>query len=166
MTIKTLKIWDVEDPYGRGSSVDKLYAFQDNLAGVYDGDLAHLIGYEGGGGVAWLNVICSSSYGFAYSGIGSWYGDVPNYSWTVDVMAHEAGHNLGAHHSHDCVWGPNRNKAIDCCGARAGYDSCAGGCNADVDFPEGGGTVMSYCHLNHKKDFVEGFHPWTAERML
>lgn len=117
MTISSIKIWDTKDPYGSGNSVSRLYAFVDGLKGVYDGDLAHLMGFGGGGGVAYLNVLCEKTYSLGFSGVDTTFNDVPTYSWTIGVLAHEVGHNLGAPHTHDCVWGPNGNQAVDCCAA-------------------------------------------------
>lgn len=148
MTIKSLKIWDTEDPYIGSSAGARLTNFRNGLSGDYDGDLAHLMGFGGGGGVAYLDVLCNKYYGVGYSGVSSTFNDVPTYSWTVMVLAHEVGHNLGSPHSHDCVWGPDGTQAIDCCAAHwnSAYDSCGGGCNAEPYLPTNGGTVMSYCH--------------------
>jgi len=125
------------------------------------------MGYEGRGGVAWLNVLCNKHYGFGYSGVSKSFNNVPTYSWTVMVLAHEVGHNLGAHHSHACVWGPNGDKAVDCCAphANSGYDECWNGCNADPYLPTNGGTVMSYCHMNAGINLNEGFGEWPGNRI-
>jgi hypothetical protein len=167
MAIKTLKIWDVEDPYTSRNTVGKLYAFRDTLNGEYDGDIAHLMGYEGSGGVAYLDVICEKYYGVGYSGVQKYFHDVPTYSWTVMVLAHEVGHNLGSHHSHACVWGPNGDKAVDCCAPDANwaYNECQGSCNADPYLPTNGGTVMSYCHMNVGINLNNGFGEWPGERI-
>lgn len=149
VTIKTLFIWDTPDIYS-ADAYDKLDEFRARHDGNYDGDLAHLLSYDGGGGIAYVNVICAKTWGgwgVAYSGISRFWEEIPAYSWTVMVIAHEMGHNLGSSHTHDCFWGDDWNEAIDCCGAYAGYDYCSGGCEAEPYFPENGGTIMSYCHL-------------------
>lgn len=147
--------WDTADPYTGPSTSDYLNQFRDNLGGNYNGDLAHLVGTQGSGGIAYVDVICNSTYGVAYSDINLSYADVPNYSWTVEVLTHEIGHNLGSRHTHDCVWNGN-NTAIDGCGPEAGYNnSCGGG-----PLPAAG-TIMSYCHLvsGIGIDFNLGFGP-------
>lgn len=152
VTISELVIWDTPDPYDGPSSGDYLGQFRTANAGNFNGDIAHLVSYGGGGGVAYLNVLCNQNWGFAYSGIGSSYNDVPAYSWTVMVIAHEIGHNIGSPHTHSCNWNGN-NTAIDGCA------SSGGGC-PDGPLPVSG-TIMSYCHLQGGIgiDFVEGFHP-------
>ena len=79
----------------------------------------------------------------AYSGINSSYNNVPTYSWSVMVVSHETGHNMGSSHTHNCSWNGD-NTAIDGCGPTAGYTE--GSC-PNAGLPAGGGTIMSYCHL-------------------
>ena len=105
---------------------------------------------------------CNSFWGVAYSGIGSSYNDVPEYSWTIMVISHEIGHNIGSPHTHACVWNGD-DTMIDGCGPEAGYPqnpSCPVG-----PLPPSGGTVMSYCHLIGSTgiDLGEGFHPQVAD---
>ncbi|MFK7933246.1 MAG: M12 family metallo-peptidase [Saprospiraceae bacterium] len=139
--ISEMLVWDTTDPYAGPSTGDYLDQFRDRLAGNYNGDLAHLVGYGGGGGVAYVDVLCNGYYGVGYSGIRTGYSNVPTYSWTVEVLTHEIGHNLGSPHTHDCSWNGN-NTSIDGCGPAAGYgNSCGGGPIPDK------GTIMSYCHL-------------------
>ena len=151
--VSELYAWNTADPYTGPSTSDYLYQFRDHLNGVYNGDLAHLVGYNGGGGIAYVDVLCNSVYGVAYSAINSTYSNVPTYSWTVMVLTHEIGHNLGSRHTHDCVWNGN-GTAIDGCGYQAGY----GGCNGPIP---NAGTIMSYCHLitGVGIDFNLGFGP-------
>lgn len=158
--IKALLIWSGLDPYTSGSTIGKLYQFRSHLNGVFDGDLAHLMGHSGGGGVAWVDVLCNPNYAYAYSMVYPNYADFPVYSWTIMVLTHEMGHQLGSHHTHKCVWGGG-NDAIDCCGTQAGYDACNGNCNAVPYLPTNGGTIMSYCHLISSVgiNFCEGFGP-------
>jgi hypothetical protein len=155
VVVSEIFVWNSPDPYTGPSSGNFLTQFRNNLGGNFNGDLAHLVGYGGGGGVAYLNVLCNPSFAMAYSGIGSSYNNVPTYSWTVNVVAHEIGHNLGSPHTHACAWNGN-NTAIDDCGPTAGFSE---GCN-NAPTPNGG-TIMSYCHLvgGVGIDFNQGFGP-------
>jgi Metallo-peptidase family M12/Secretion system C-terminal sorting domain/Reprolysin family propeptide len=140
LVLHFLKVWDVNDPYNGPSANNYLTQFRTALNGVFNGDLAHLIGIHNLGGVAYLDVLCYPSYGVGYSSINATYSNVPTYSWTIEVITHEIGHNLGSEHTHACAWNGN-NTAIDGCGPAAGYSE---GCNAAVPTQ---GTIMSYCHL-------------------
>lgn len=105
-------VWNIADPYTGPSTSNYLTQFRDELNGTYNGDLAHLVGYSGGGGIAYVDVLCNGFYGVGYSAINSTYGNVPTYSWTIEVLTHEIGHNLGSSHTHACVWNGN-GTAID-----------------------------------------------------
>lgn len=140
LVVSEILVWDVSDPYTGPNTSNYLTQFRNHLNGNYNGDLAHLVGYAGGGGIAYLDVLCNSFFGVGYSAINASYNNVPTYSWTIMVLTHEIGHNLGSHHTHACVWNGN-NTAIDGCGPAAGYSE---GCNGPLP---ANGTVMSYCHL-------------------
>lgn len=139
-------VWNTTSPYTSTSTSGLLGQFQ-NYRNTINGDLGHLLGYAGGGGVAaGFNGICAANLNSSqcYSGISSSYQNVPTYSWSVEVVTHEQGHLMGSRHTHACVWNGN-NTAIDNCGPTAGYGyegSCSG-----APTPVGGGTIMSYCHL-------------------
>lgn len=152
-TIKNAEINTSFDNYQFLSkdSHDYLYAFGDDVQNnIYGANLAIMVSTTSGnmGGVAWLNGLCAS-----YSGSGSWgpyafcniYGDYPGgttlpvFSWDIDVITHEMGHNLGSPHTHNCGW---PGGAIDGCAP------LEGSCSMPVpQYPSGGGTIMSYCHL-------------------
>jgi hypothetical protein len=102
------------------------------------------------------SVLCRKSRGHAYSGVGRSFQEIPTYSWSVNVVTHEIGHNLGSRHTHDCVWNGNAT-AIDRCGIQAGYGSSSS-CNSSAPIPPAG-TVMSYCHLvgSSRVDLALGF---------
>ncbi|MDJ0837916.1 MAG: M12 family metallo-peptidase [Acidobacteriota bacterium] len=135
-TVKNTFVWTSPDSYSTSSSVTALNQFRGTS---HSADLAHLLarGASGLGGVAWINGLCSS-YGYAYSNINSTYANYPTYSWTVMVVAHEMGHNLGSPHTHSCSWSGG---ALDNC-----YPT-EGSCSSGPPPPAGGGTIMSYCHL-------------------
>lgn len=155
--VNEILVWDTTDPYTGPNTSNYLDQFRNHLGGVYNGDLAHLVGYQGGGGIAYVDVLCNGTYGVGYSDINSSFSIVPTYSWTIEVLTHEIGHNLGSRHTHNCVWNGN-NTAIDRCGPAAGYD--AQPCNQDAPIPDKG-TIMSYCHLVSGVgiDFNLGFGP-------
>ena len=136
-------VWTSTSPYNATSSSGRLNQFGSTRTS-FNGDLAHLLDLANYGGVAWLNTLCAgTSSRMAYSGIDASYNNVPTYSWSVMVVAHETGHNLGSPHTHNCSWNGN-GTAIDGCGPTAGYTE--GSC-PNAGLPPGGGTVMSYCHL-------------------
>ena len=166
ITLKTLFVWTTTDPYTGPSTSNYLDQFGVNRTS-FDGDLATLIGYQGGGGIAWINGLCNSQtrYRMAYAGISNGYNTVPTYSWTVSVISHEQGHSLGSRHTHDCVWNGNNTK-IDGCGDSAGYPS--GSCPVPSPaLPSGGGTIMSYCHLTSAGiNFSNGFGPQPTALMI
>ncbi len=146
IALSQVYVWTTADSYSTSSSstaLDDFQAFRTN----FDGDLAHLtaLGGSGLGGVAYLNVLCSNSSNYGYSNINSSFQSYPTYSWTVNVVAHELGHNFSSNHTHWCGWSGG---AIDNCGPTAGYDfETPPTCTTAPTPPSGGGTIMSYCHL-------------------
>lgn len=146
-------------PYS-GSVGDRLDQMTNNSANA---DLTALITDVGGGGVAYLSSVCSFSLGVSVSSIFGFYNNVPSYSWDVYVCAHEIGHNLSSDHTHACAWNGN-NTPIDGCGITAGFPE--GSCGNST-IPSGGGTVMSYCHLNNVGiNFNAGFGPQPSTRII
>ena len=150
----SIHIWESQDPYQGSNTQELLFSFRENHL-PYTEDVAQLLKYTSSGGIAWVDVQCNDNFGFAYSALNSTYNQYPNYSWTVMVIAHELGHNLGSPHTHACAWNGN-NTAIDGC---AGFTE--GNCG-NPGSPSGGGTVMSYCHFTTGIDFNQGFHPQTV----
>ncbi|MFO7722620.1 MAG: M12 family metallo-peptidase [Bacteroidales bacterium] len=167
--ISEIYVWNTPDTYATGPSTsDALYSFRTKRPS-FNGNVAHLVsrGAPSGGGVAWLNTLCGS-YAYAYSYIYQSYSQFPTYSWTVNVITHEMGHNLGSNHTHDCVWDVSNNgianEMIDGCGPAKGYTS--GTCTV-APLPANGGTIMSYCHLVSGVgiNFNQGFGPLPAARI-
>jgi hypothetical protein len=153
--IKEVKIWTSPDNYPTNNSFNALSQFIANNP-IMNADLGHLfaLGGQGTGGVAWIDVLCDPGYNFAYSNISSTYDNVPTYSWSVEVITHETGHNIGSRHTHACVWNGN-NTQIDDCGNKYYYDNgtpltqiegypCY--IPANPILPSSG-SIMSYCHL-------------------
>lgn len=148
--VSQIFVWTTADIYTPTSSatvLDQFRAFRTQ----FNGDLAHLVGMGGNnlGGIAYVDVLCTP-YNVAFSDIAASYSNVPTYSWTVEVVTHEMGHNLGSHHTQWCGW---QGGPIDNCVSAEG--SCSPG-----PTPTGGGTIMSYCHLTGVGiNFNNGFGP-------
>ncbi len=132
------------DSYNTTDQGDLLVDFRTTRT-VYNGDLAHFVytGDPAGGGIAYLDVICSN-FDYGVSKVDLTFNDYPTYNWTVNVLTHELGHNMGSNHTHACVWNGN-NTAIDGCGPTYDAGLAEGAC-ATGPLPASG-TVMSYCHL-------------------
>ncbi len=157
LVVSYLRIWTTpSDPYNGTTSFALLDEFRSywnsNMQAVHR-DLAHYISVRPGGlgGVAWLGVLCDSptnGHGYAFSDISGSFNGLLTYSWDVDVVSHETGHNFGSLHTHSCYWpgGP-----IDTCVVTSENDFCV---STPSPVP---GTIMSYCHLSYYK--VLNFHP-------
>jgi Metallo-peptidase family M12 len=158
--ISSIKVWNTVDPYNALTSAGTvLNAFASNMAIGFPGDLAHFLSQRGlGGGIAYLNVICNSNYyKTAVSGnLSNSFALFPTYSWSVMVITHELGHNLGSPHTQWCGW---IGGAIDNC-APVESGSCLPG-----PPPTNGGTVMSYCHLNIGINLANGFGPLPGKKI-
>lgn len=158
-----VNVWEETDPYAAyvGNAGGMLDAFRVEWLTNPDlsnrpRDLIHLLtrrGNTGTGGIAYLDVTCNSAYaaGFSASLSGTSTYNINNYSWNLNVVAHEFGHNFGAHHTHWCGWpgGP-----IDNCYTIEG--SCGGYVNNPT--PQIG-TIMSYCHAVAGGGVNLVFHP-------
>ena len=147
INISEILIWETLDPYnalGSNSVGDWLNLFEELRQNNFNGDLAHLLTTQLGGGKAYIDQLCkqyqpTSCCAISYKcpvqevpapqynpcnlgpyGITGGLGTAapnpfPIYSRDVKVVAHELGHNFGSRHTHALVWGPNNNLAIDCC---------------------------------------------------
>lgn len=168
MVLSGTFVWTTADPYGKTSSsvgLSDFTTFWGNQCNSFNGDLAHLITLDamGNGGLANLAVLCNRSRAYAYSEVSSSFSSVPTYSWTINVITHETGHNLGSRHTHNCSWNGN-STMIDGCGPSASPAYCDGGCPSactigPIPSSAVGGTIMSYCHLiaGVGIKFVNGF---------
>jgi hypothetical protein len=97
----------------------------------------------------------------SYSGLFDSFAQVPIYSWSVNVVAHELGHLFGSKHTHACVWNGN-GTMIDDCGPRDGFfDGWWCRFTPRPPLPTNGGTIMSYCHRLPEVgiNFAHGFGP-------
>ncbi len=143
MAITQILCWTTTSPYASITTTSGLLSAYQANTGTFNGDLSHLITYKGGGGqAAGFSGICNSNVDQSkcVSRVYSTYSNVPTYSWSVNVVTHEMGHLIGSRHTHACVWNGN-NTAIDGCSG-----ATEGGCALPGN-PAGGGTIMSYCHL-------------------
>ena len=148
--VSEIFVWTQTDPYaGQTSTSNILTSFRANKGTSYNGDLCHFLTTRNvGGGVAYVDVLCNRSYAFGVSMVYSYYNNFPSYSWTIEVVTHELGHNLGSPHTHSCSW---QGGPLDNCYTPEG--SCTTG-----PAPSNGGTVMSYCHLtSYGINFNNGF---------
>jgi hypothetical protein len=125
--------------------------------GSFNADLMHLVDIKPNGaslgGLAFVGVLCSvSPYG--YSSLFKTYKQLPLYSWSVNVIAHELGHNFGSKHTHWCGWNlPNGTTGrIDSC--FAGEGTCG-----TTKKPNFNATIMSYCYNNGAINLNKGFGP-------
>lgn len=150
VSLSEVFVWTSTDPF-TGTPSQILNKFR-NYRTSFNGDVAQLLRNPATTSIAWVNALCST-YKYSYSGVNFAYSDVPTYSWNIEAMTHEIGHNLGSPHTHACAWNGN-NTAIDGCGPASGNNE---GCNAAL--PTNGGTIMSYCHLVSSVgiNFANGF---------
>ena len=158
--LNAIKVWDLPDPYiALGTTSTVLDAFANNMSAGFPGDFAHFLSQRGlGGGIAYVNTPCSNNYfKTAVSGnLSNSFNLFPTYSWSVEVITHELGHNFGSNHTQSCSW---PGGAIDNC-----YTT-EGGCPPGPA-PTNGGTIMSYCHLtSYGINFSNGFGPLPGARI-
>jgi hypothetical protein len=156
--IGKIMVWTTPDGYNAntGTALTEFGQRRSNDPN-FTGDLIQLVRGRSGGslsGIAWVDALCANmpkQYKTSVAEPLFNFASYPNYSWSVNVVSHETGHNLGSPHTHSCTWpgGP-----IDNCYTQEG--SCSPGPTP----PIGGGTMMSYCHLNGIGiRFSNGFGP-------
>ncbi len=172
--LSDIKIWTSPDNYGVDGNVGSALSRISNDVGDFNRDIMHLISATGDfcdwSGVAYDSyssatgkfngsTVCGANpYGVSQTSLS--FQTLPVYSWTINVLAHEIGHNLGAPHTHDCMWGPNYDQSLDACvpaGANCG----------DPGIPNSG-TIMSYCHTRADVGISlgQGFHPLVTQHLL
>ncbi|MFN4086204.1 MAG: M12 family metallo-peptidase [Spirosomataceae bacterium] len=186
LQISGIKIWDIPDPWINLMSPSQILSsvrtFYNTQPNSFPGDLHHFVTSKNiGGGVAYVlsgpsvyqNMTQRAVFGFnnqdfAFGVSGSIATQIvylPDYSWSVYVIAHEIGHNFGLPHTHSCSW---PGGTIDNCGPAAGYANENGPCTSGPIPTNGGGTIMSYCHLigGVGVNFANGFGPMPKAKML
>ncbi|MBK7233073.1 MAG: hypothetical protein IPH93_12635 [Saprospiraceae bacterium] len=159
LEISDIMVWTTPDPFPKTTLQNILLSYANYRKNDFTGDLAQLVSTataQQQGGIAFVNGMCTNWNGqlgpLSYAWINNSFQPLPIYSWSVEVMAHELGHNFGSWHTHSCVWGPGKNSQLDNC-QPPDVGSCAAG-----PAPFSGGTIMSYCHLtSYGINFSLGF---------
>ena len=163
-----VNVWETPEPWANiadnaGSMLESFRTtwLTDSDLSTQQRDFVHLMtrrGDTGTGGIAYLDGICNS-YGYGFSAGMSAASDfipLPSYSWNLDVVAHELGHNFGSNHTHWCGWNGSADHPSGTAGGA--IDGCYGAEGSCSDGPSvSSGTIMSYCHLNVGKTLE--FHP-------
>lgn len=139
--------------YADQSSGGMRSQFQGRYNG-FNGDMAQMVSYKSSGGIAaGFSGLCNSDpdQSMAFSSIRGTFSAVPTYTWDIMVQTHELGHLNGSRHTHACVWNGNSTAIDGCSGGTEGSCALPG-------FPSGGGTLMSYCHIQSVGiNFSNGF---------
>jgi hypothetical protein len=167
-------IWNTVDPYASiindaGTMLSTLRNHWTANNGSIPRDLVHLLtkrSNTGTGGIAYVDVLCSNSWGYAFSSDlnsnTSFSFPNPSYTWNLFVVAHEIGHNVGSSHTHWCGWAADpalsfSGGPIDNCVNVQG--SCPNNPTPQV------GTIMSYCHTTSSGALID-FHPVVVSQAL
>lgn len=158
VTISEVFVWETLDPYENAGSIGAyLNRFRQNRP-MFNGDAGQLVGLDddvNGGVAVGAGTLCTNNK-HSYSQVDFTYAEVPEFTYTIQVMTHELGHLLGSRHTHACVWNGD-GTAIDGCA------NTEGGCPRPGLPPEGG-TIMSYCGFTAVgTDFNNGFGPQPAQ---
>ncbi|MBT7480939.1 MAG: hypothetical protein HN677_00925, partial [Flavobacteriales bacterium] len=166
ISIVTTIIWETTDPYASyiNDASNMLAALRNHWTsnnGSISRDLVHLMtkrSNTGTGGIAYRDVLCNNSWGYAFSAnlnnTTNFNFPNPSYTWNLMVCSHEIGHNIESHHTHWCGWpgGP-----IDNCTDVEG--SCTNNPSPQI------GTIMSYCHNTSSGSLID-FHSIVVSNAL
>lgn len=172
----TINIFDIDiladpatDPFDTCTKTNSYLSTAQTYALARTGawNLLHVVSRKNlGGGLAYLNVLCSSNRRFRTGVSGNMNNTQPTmpfptpyYTWNVMVIAHELGHNFGSQHTHNCSW---PGGAIDGC-----YDVEGTCTQPPAPVAPFKGTIMSYCHTKSGIgiDLNLGFGPLPGNRI-
>jgi len=169
-------IWDIVDPYDTCSSPGSVLTqirdhWMSNNSAI-NRDHVHFLSKRGlSGGVTYGSGLCQINWHYAVAtALGpdtSFTFPNPTYSWNLNLIAHELGHNIGSAHTHWCGWTADTTYGfigggIDDCAVSAGY---ANACSPPAPSPDSAGTIMSYCHLSVQAIILE-FHDIVVSQAL
>ncbi|HSB63125.1 MAG TPA: M12 family metallo-peptidase, partial [Thermoanaerobaculia bacterium] len=142
LQVNYLSVWTTaSDPWtatDSSAALSEFVSYWNTNRTAVPRSLAHMLSGRGlGGGIAYLNAVCSS-YGYAVSGnlSGTAPANITTTYWDFMCASHESGHNFGSPHTH-CYSPP-----VDQC-----YASEPGCYSGATSVPAVLGTIMSYCHL-------------------
>ena len=166
ITVVSTIIWETVDPYANyvnnaSSMLSALRNYWINNNSSVSRDLVHLMtkrSNTGTGGIAYRDVLCDNSWGYAFSANlnnnTNFSFPNPSYTWNLMVVNHEIGHNIESHHTHWCGWpgGP-----IDNCVSVEG--NCTNNPSPQL------GTIMSYCHTTSSGSIID-FHQVVVNNAL
>ncbi len=120
----------------------------ENNIGSANYDIGHVVN-TGGGGLAFLGVVCSSSKAGGMTGSGSPVND----PFVIDFVAHEVGHQFGGEHSYN-----------------GGTLSCTTRSPSNAYEPGSGATVMAYAGICGEEDIQSNsdayFHSNSIDQMM
>jgi hypothetical protein len=160
INIVYLRVWRTDtDPYTAADIGGRLGELQNSWnagMGSVNRNIAHLLSGIGGGGVAYVGVLCPGAYSYGASASISGYFPYPlidhsSQNWDLMVTAHEIGHNFNAPHTHSMI------PPVDGCG------SDPQDCSLAYQ-----GTIMSYCHIcpGGMTNILLQFHPRTINETV
>lgn len=155
--IDSIGYWKTVEPYTWASSGALLADFGARMNTAQPtADYAHFVSIKnnGWGGISYVGGIGNKQFAVSFSHIYTAFYFVPNFSWTIYVLSHEAGHMLNSQHTHNCYW----NWPDGHTGPIDSLYTCEGGCCVQTSTQSG--TLMSYGHItSYGVDFNKGFGP-------